>query len=80
MKVCLKVPLNEFECARRNALSEKPPHLVLQEGTMGTLVEIFDNGESYMVEFDDQETGRCLWLGLLRLTEIKIMPDVAQAA
>ncbi|MGD9805863.1 MAG: hypothetical protein AB7E81_03585 [Hyphomicrobiaceae bacterium] len=80
MKVCLKVPLSEIECARRNALSEKPPGLVLQEGMEGALVEISDKGESYMAEFIHEETGQCQWLGLLRRSEIEVLPDIAQAA
>ncbi len=69
-----------MECARRNALSEKPPGLVLHEGMVGTLVEIFDKGESCMVEFNDHQTGQCQWLGLLRPFEIEAVPEVARAA
>lgn len=80
MKICLKVPMNEIDCARRNALSEKIAGLALQKGMVGTFVEIFDNGESYMVEFNDPLTGRCQWLGLLSRSEIEFVTEIARAA
>ena len=80
MKVCLAVPLSEIECARRNALSEKPPALVLAPGAIGAVLEIFEQGESYLVEFGDEAAGRCQWLGILRRSEIELVPGIARAA
>jgi len=80
MKVRLTIALNERDCARRNALSHKPPALALSQGTIGTLVDTFDNGDSFMVEFGRNGADQCDWLGILSSTEIELVPDIAQAA
>jgi hypothetical protein len=80
MNVCLKVPLSDVDCARRNALSEKTPGLALHPGMFGTVVDVFENGNSYMVEFNDEGTGRCQWLGLLRPSEIQFVWQIVRDA
>ncbi len=80
MKVRLTIALNERDCARRNALSHKPPALTLPQGSIGTLVETFDNGDALMVEFGGDGPDQCDWLGILQGPEIELVADMAQAA
>jgi hypothetical protein len=80
MKVRLIVPLTEIECSRRNALRDKPQAFVLREGTVGELVDTFDKGQHYMVEFACEKSGRCQWLGMLRRSEIDFVEEFARAA
>ena len=68
------------ECARRNALTNKPADLVLAVGSVGMVVDTLDGGEAYLVEFGSRGPDKCDWLGVLYASEIQLMAGVAKAA
>ena len=68
------------ECARRNALTNKPADLVLAAGSVGIVVDSLDGGEAYLVEFGSRGPDQCDWLGVLYASEIELMAAVAKAA
>lgn len=72
--------MDEHECSRRNALFAKPAALMLEKGTLGTVVEILDDGQCYLVEFGSRGAEECDWLGVLRRSEVEFAPEVACAA
>jgi hypothetical protein len=72
--------IDVHECARRNALTNKPADLVLAAGSMGIVVDTFDGGGAFLVEFGSRGPHQCDWLGVLYASEIELMAMVAEAA
>ena len=72
--------IDGHECARRNALTDKPVDLVLAAGSVGIVVDSLDGGGAYLVEFGSRGPDRCDWLGVLYASEIELMAAVAKAA
>ena len=68
------------ECARRNALTNKPAHLALALGSIGAVVDTLGDGDAYLVEFGSRGPNACDWLGVLYASEIQQLPAIAQAA
>jgi hypothetical protein len=71
---------DEQECARRNALRDKPADLMLAAGSVGMVVDTLENGEAYLVEFGNRGPDQCDWLGVLYAPEIELLSVVAKAA
>jgi hypothetical protein len=72
-------PLNEREARERNALSATKPGLALNVGDVVTVVETFDAGSSFLVEFNKSgkpKKDSCDWMGVVTLAEIEVV-DVA---
>jgi hypothetical protein len=65
--------IDESECLRRNALSEKTKGLALRQGSVVTVLETLDDGKAFLVEFGQRSPDKCDWLGVLYPTEIEIM-------
>ena len=64
------------EAQQRNALSQTKPGLVLAEGDLVTVVETFDNGEAFLVEFSKSGKAKkdsCDWMGVLSPAEIEVV-------
>ena len=78
MHIRLTRSIDGDEMLRRNALTLKDSNLVLGNGEIGSVVDVFENGEAYLVEFGN--AGRCQWLGVLYLREVEIVTDAALAA
>ena len=72
--------VDETECARRNALTNKPEDLSLSVGSIGTVVDVFGEGDAYLVEFGSRAPNTCDWLGVLYASEIQPVPAMATAA
>ena len=70
--------IDGHECARRNALTDKPADLVLAAGSVGIVVDSLDGGEAYLVEFGSRGPDRCDWLGVLYESEIELMAAVTK--
>jgi hypothetical protein len=69
-------PLSEHEARERNALSATKPGLKLQTGDVVTVVETFDSGSSFLVEFNKGGKAKkdsCDWMGVVRVNEIEIV-------
>jgi hypothetical protein len=69
-------PLNEREAAARNALSATKPGLKLQMGDVVTVVETFDQGTSFLVEFNNGGKAKkdaCDWMGVVSASEVEIV-------
>ena len=69
-------PLSEVEAKERNALSATKPGLKLQAGDVVTVVETFDAGSSFLVEFTKSgkpKNDSCDWMGVVRVGEIEIV-------
>lgn len=64
--------LDQGECLRRNALSNKRPDLKLREGSVVTVLETLDQGNAFLVEFAEKKE-KCDWLGVLYPTEIEFV-------
>jgi hypothetical protein len=67
------------EAKRRNALSATSPGLALREGDTVTVIETFDQGSAFLVEFN--RTGKakkdtCDWMGVVYPAEIEVI-DIA---
>jgi hypothetical protein len=71
--------LNEHACTRRNALTDTSAPVALNAGTVGTVLEVLDNGDALLVEFGSRGNDRCDWLGVLHTTEVERV-GYAQAA
>jgi hypothetical protein len=72
-------PLSETEARQRNALSATKPGLKLQIGDVVTVVETFDAGTSFLVEFNKGGKAKqdaCDWMGVVSASEIEVL-DVA---
>jgi hypothetical protein len=65
--------IDESECLRRNALSEKRRGLALRQGSVVTVLETLDEGKAYLVEFGQKAPDRCDWLGVLYPSEIEFV-------
>jgi hypothetical protein len=78
MKVRLLQAIEAPECARRNALTNKATGYALQAGDIGTLLDTFDGGRCFLVEFGARDA--CEWLGMLQASEIDLLPEVDAAA
>lgn len=63
--------MNELKLLDGVALTEDIPDENLFEGQVGTIVEVYENGRAYEVEFVDHKTGRTY--GLLTLHPSQIM-------
>ena len=64
------------EAKRRNALSATSPGLALREGDTVTVVETFDAGSSFLVEFNKSgkvKADSCDWMGVVSMREIEIV-------
>lgn len=72
MRARLLRKIDESECRRRNALSEKRPGLALREGAVVTVLETLDSGKAFLVEFGEKAPNSCEWLGVLYPSEIEI--------
>jgi hypothetical protein len=72
--------LGEREVRERNALSATKPGLALKAGDLVTVVETFDAGSSFLVEFNKggkpAKKDSCDWMGVVTLSEIEVV-DVA---
>ena len=80
MMVRLMRGIDEIECVRRNALRQKRPGYVLRHGEIGTILETFEDGRAYLVEFGHLAPDACDWLGVLYPTEVEVLPAAAAAA
>ena len=65
--------IDEGECRRRNALSEKGKASHLRQGSVVTVLETLDEGKAFLVEFGQRAPDTCDWLGVLYPSEIEIM-------
>jgi hypothetical protein len=79
-KALLSRHMNERECAQRNALTNRPAALVLDVGTVGTVLDTLDDGKAFLVEFGSCGPDKCEWLGVLYASELQLMPEVPRAA
>ncbi|HVY42496.1 MAG TPA: hypothetical protein VG966_05655 [Hyphomicrobiaceae bacterium] len=68
--------IDEGECLRRNALSEKRKGVALRQGSVVTVLETLDEGKAFLVEFGQRAPDTCDWLGVLYPSEIE-MNEVA---
>ena len=71
--------LDVSEAKRRNALSSTKPGLALSEGDVVTVVETFDSGSAFLVEFNrggKAKKDSCDWMGVVYPAEIEVV-DVA---
>ncbi len=69
-------PLSEHEARERNALSATKPGLKLQTGDVVTVVETFDSGSSFLVEFNKGgklKKDSCDWMGVVSVSEIEVV-------
>jgi hypothetical protein len=69
-------PLSEHEARERNALSATKPGLKLQTGDVVTVVETFDSGSSFLVEFNKggkPKKDSCDWMGVVSFNEIEVV-------
>lgn len=69
-------PLSEIEARERNALSATKPGLKLQTGDVVTVVETFDSGSSFLVEFNrggKAKKDSCDWMGVVSVSEIEVV-------
>jgi hypothetical protein len=67
------------EAKRRNALTSTKPGLALSEGDVVTVVETFDSGSAFLVEFNrggKLKKDTCDWMGVVYPAEIEVV-DVA---
>jgi hypothetical protein len=72
-------PMTEREARERNALSATKPGLALSIGDVVTVIETFDAGSSFLVEFNKSgkvKKDSCDWMGVVALGEIEVV-DVA---
>jgi hypothetical protein len=68
--------MDEFEAKRRNALTSTKPGLRLAEGDVVTVVETFDAGSSFLVEFTKGGKVKkdcCDWMGVVSVNEIEVV-------
>jgi hypothetical protein len=65
--------IDESECLRRNALSNKRRGLALRQGSVVTVLESLDEGKAFLVEFGQKTPGGCDWLGVLYPSEIEFV-------
>jgi hypothetical protein len=73
--------LTEHEARERNALAVTKPGLQLAAGDVVRVVDTFDQGTHFLVEFDrggKQKKDTCDWMGVLKATEIEVV-DVKTA-
>ena len=71
--------MDEMEAKRRNALSATKPGFRLAEGDMVTVVETFDAGSAFLVEFTKggkSKKDSCDWMGVVTVNEIEVV-DIA---
>jgi hypothetical protein len=69
-------PIAESEARERNALSATKPGLALKAGDVVTVVETFDAGSSFLVEFNKGgkvKKDSCDWMGVVSLAEIEVV-------
>ena len=63
--------IDESECLRRNALSDKRRDVSLRQGSVVTVLETLDEGKAFLVEFGQRAPDKCDWLGVLYPSEIE---------
>jgi hypothetical protein len=63
--------INVSECARRNALTNKPAELSLAAGTVGTVLDTFSDVEPFLGVFGSRGADQCEWLGVLYASELQ---------
>ncbi len=74
--------IGESEAKQRNALSRTKPGFSLSEGAVVTVVETFDSGSAFLVEFTKDAKAKkdtCDWMGVLYPSEIEVV-DIASRA
>jgi hypothetical protein len=82
MTVRLLRAMSARETKERNALTTKDEGLALAAGTLVTVVETFDKGAAFLVEFNKAgkpKKDTCDWMGVVKPAEVEIV-DVAQAS
>ena len=65
--------IDESECMRRNALSNKRKDIALRQGSVVTVLETLDEGKAFLVEFGQRAPDKCDWLGVLYPSEIEFV-------
>ena len=80
LTVCLARDLDSNECARRNALSAKLEGMTLRRGQAGNVLEFLEQGTAFLVEFNDDHSGACIWLGILYSQDVQRLSDVSAEA
>lgn len=68
--------LNEEEARTRNALSLTQPGLRLVAGDVVTVVDRFEQGASFLVEFrksSQPQSETCDWMGVLRASDVEFI-------
>jgi hypothetical protein len=63
--------IDECECLKRNALSNKRRDVALRQGSVVTVLETLDEGKAFLVEFGQRAPDKCDWLGVLYPSEIE---------
>jgi hypothetical protein len=79
MTVRLLRAMSAHETRERNALTTKDEGLALAAGTVVTVVETFDKGSAFLVEFTKSGKAKkdsCDWMGVVKPTEVEIV-DIA---
>ena len=68
--------LTEGEARERNALSTTKPGLRLAAGDVVRIIDTFDQGTHFLVEFDRSGKAKkdtCDWMGVLKAGEIEMV-------
>lgn len=66
------------EARRRNALSRTTPGLLLCAGDVVTVVDKFEGGRSFLIEFSlaaDTKSGSCDWMGVVPASDVELIGD-----
>jgi hypothetical protein len=72
--------MDEREAKERNALSVTRPGLALKAGDVVTVVETFDKGSAFLVEFNGAaktKKNACDWMGVVYPAEIEVISTIA---
>jgi len=77
MTARLSRSIDEVECKRRNALSRHRPGYELQPGQVGTILETLEEGSAFLIEFGQDDSDACDWLGVLYASEIEVHSTAA---
>ncbi len=67
---------DEREARERNALSVTKPGLALKAGDVVTVVETFEKGSAFLVEFNSAAKAKkpgCEWMGVVYPAEIEVI-------
>lgn len=66
------------EARQRNALSRTEPGLRLSPGDVVTVVDRFEGGRSFLVEFSrskDRAASTCDWMGIVPAVDVELIGD-----